>query len=379
MLKLFQPYVSEQAIANVARVLRSGQLAEGPEVELFEKEFEKATGLSNVVALNSGSSALELAYQLAGIEEDDEVITPVLTCTATNLPLVRRKAKIVWADIDRDLNINIEDVKRKITPRTKAIVFVHFGGNSRGLSELLDICRESGIYLIEDAAQAIGSTFWGKGDFSIVSLQAIKTITSGDGGILICKGDEDYIIAKKLRWFGYDRSEKQAKGDIDLDLAGYKYHMNDISAAIGRGNLMHLRTLVSHRRMIGEIYKQYGLFAHIWMAGGFTDDYDHLVTYMASNGIEIGQHHYRNDKYTVFGGRQKLTNGGKTHVCGTLGVHDADADSVNLCASCLTAVDKSNLPVMDELENKYFFVPLHAGVEEEDAHRIGILWMNLKK
>ena len=111
---------------------------------------------------------------------------------------------------------------------------------------------------------------------------------------------------------------------------------SNISAAIGRGNLLHLDELVAHRKALGEIYKSYGLFAHIWLAGGFTDDYIALKEKLAAEGYEIGQHHYRNDKYTVFGGRQSF-------------------------------------PMMDALENKYFFVPLHHGVTLEDAHKIGKL------
>ena len=168
MLKLFKPFISEESKVNVLRVLNTDFIAEGEEVKLFEQELEAKLGKKNILTVNSGTAALELAYELAGIEEDDEVITPILTCTATNLPLLHRKAKIVFADIDYDLNINIEDVKKKITDRTRAIVFVNFGGNSRGLAELVELCSARGIKLIEDAAQAIGSDYWGKADFTAV-------------------------------------------------------------------------------------------------------------------------------------------------------------------------------------------------------------------
>lgn len=333
MIKLFTPFVHDDAIRNVERVMRSGQLAEGDEVKQFEHEFSKKFDIQNVVALNSGTSALELAYELAKIGEGDEVITPVLTCTATNIPLVRRKANIVFADIDYDLNINVEDVKRKITEKTKAIVFVHFGGNNRGLAELLKL----GIPIIEDAAQAVGSGFWGRGDFTAVSFQAIKTLTTGDGGALICKYDADYIKAKKLRWFGYDRDMKQKMGDTDLQDAGYKYHMNNVSAAIGRGNLEHIYEVLVHRYNLARVYESYGMFANTWLAGAYTNDYDGLKNELAEHGYEIGQHHYRNDKYTLF----------KRY--------------------------KNDCPIMDELDGRYYFVPYHHGVTEDDAHAIGKL------
>lgn len=338
--KLFKPYVSWRAKWNVLKVLSSGMLAEGPQVKQFEHEFAHKFGLHNVVALNSGTSALELAYELAGLGKGDEVIVPVLTCTATNIPLVRRGVRVVFADIDKDLNISIKDVEKKITKRTKAIVFVHFGGNNRGLKEILSIGRERGITVIEDAAQAVGSEYWGKSDYTCVSFQAIKTLTCGDGGTLICKSEKDYKKAKRLRWFGYDREEKQKLGDTDLKEAGYKYHMNDISAAIGRGNLINLDRILAHRKRLAEIYRSYGLFAHAWLAGGYTANYEAMNSVYAGNGFEIGQHHYRNDKYSLF------------------------------------KQFKSKCLMMDAQEGHYFFVPYHHGVTEKQAHQIGQIYVS---
>ncbi len=318
--------------------LNTDNLAEGAIVKQFEQEFTEKFGLKNVLALNSGTSALELAYELAGIGEGDEVITPVLTCTATNIPLIHRKAKIVFADIDADLNINIQDVKKKITNKTKAIVFVHFGGNNRGLRDILEIARQKNIKVIEDAAQAVGSEYWGQSDFTCVSLQAIKTLTSGDGGFLVCDKREEFQKAKRLRWFGYDREEKQRLGDTDLLEAGYKYHMNNITASIGLGNLRSIDRVLKHKNKLMDIYSKAGMFANIWMCGGFTDDYTALKIEMEKAGYEIGQHHYRNDKYTLF----------KQY--------------------------KNDCPVMDFLDGKYFFVPFHYGVTESDARNIVKIW-----
>jgi dTDP-4-amino-4,6-dideoxygalactose transaminase len=336
MIKMFQPYVHQNAIDNVIRVLKSSQLAEGPEVKAFEQEFGAYFKKRNVVAVNSGTAALELAYELAGIKKGDEVLTPVLTCTATNLPLVRRGAVIKWIDTDYDLNIDIEDLESKITPKTKAIVFVHFGGNNRGLKECLHLSRRYKIPLIEDAAQAIGSPYWGVGDYTCVSLQAIKSLTSGDGGLLITRREDDSRRAKRLRWFGYDREEKQRLGDTDLLEAGYKYHMNDISAAIGRGNLSVIDDILSHRKKLKDAYEKNGISAHYWFAYAYADDTAKLKEYLKEKGVESGVHHYRNDKYTILGGRQKL-------------------------------------PKMDFIENKYLLLPLHMGMSVEDVEVIAQL------
>lgn len=332
-IKLFKPFVSWYAVWNTIQVLRSGQLAEGPRVKEFEEKFEQMFDLKNVLTVNSGTAALELAYELAGIGEGDEVITPVLTCTATNIPLVHRKATIVFADIDRDLNISVEDVKKKITPRTKAIVFVHFGGNNRGLQELLNIAREKKIILIEDAAQAVASSFWGKADFTCMSLQAVKTLTSGDGGLLVCKDRTLYKKGKRLRWFGYDREKKQKLGDTDLVEAGYKYHMNDVSAAIALGNLKVFDKILAHHRKLIEAYKEGGIMAHPWFAVVLSNKRDELKEYLKKHGVDSGIHHYRNDQYTIFGGRKSFPN-------------------------------------MDELESKYLLLPLHVGVSVADVKKI---------
>lgn len=343
MIKLFKPYVSYRAIYYVVRTLLGTQLAEGKMVKQFEKEFGEKFGKKHVVAVNSGTSALELAYDLAGIKKGDEVITPVLTCTATNLPLVRRGAKIVFADTDYDLNISIEDVKRKITKKTKAVVFVHFGGNNRGLKELKKITKERGIYLIEDAAQAVGSDYWGVADFTCVSLQAIKILTSGDGGILICRSKRDEETAKRVRWFGIDREKKQAGIDVDVKEAGYKYHMSDITASIGLGNLRSINKVIAHRKELIKIYQSYGLQSNIWLTRGDTNDYNTTKELFKKKGVEIGQHHYRNDKYTVF----------KKY--------------------------KNKCPVMDEIEGNYFFVPHHYGVSLSNAHKIGKLYELIRR
>jgi len=314
---MFKPYVSWRARWYVLKTLMGTQLAEGPVVKQFEYEFGKKFNKNNVVAVNSGTTALELAYELAGIGEGDEVITPVLTCTATNIPLVRRKAKIVFADIDYDLNINVEDVKRKITPRTRAIVFVHFGGNNRGLREIIELGKERKITVIEDGAQAIGSSYWGFADYCAISLQAIKTLTAGDGGFLLCPDPDK---AKRLRWFGYDRDLKQLRGDTDLTEAGYKYHMNDISASIGLGNLRSIDKVLRKREKLRNFYNAFpNVSCHAWLCFKF-GEYGH-------------QHHYRNDKYTLF----------KPY--------------------------KNDCPIMDEMEFNWKLLPYHHDITIKEARK----------
>lgn len=348
MIKLFQPFISEEARQNVQRVLSGTQIAQGPEVELFEQEFADKFGFEpwQIVSLNSGTAALELAYELANLDEYDHVISPVLTCTATNIPLVRRNVQMSFADIagPQSLNIDADDVRNKILDNTKAVVFVHFGGSSHSLEAIEELCIEEGIDLICDAAQALGSRLSKSARFSCISLQAIKSLTSGDGGILVCRDEEDAKLARKLRWFGYDRELKQKLGDTDLDVAGYKMHMNDISAAIGRGNLAHWDEIVAHRREINEAYIYHWNYGPLVSRGYIVDgiwnpqvtdmDYVKVKELATKAGFEIGQHHYRNDKYSIF-------------------------RSVY-----------SNCPNMDALGDNYFMLPCHMGMTLADAEMI---------
>lgn len=338
-MKLFKPYMSWRARWYAFKVLLGTQLAEGPLVKKFEEEFAKVYKLhpDSCIAVNSGTSALELAYELAGISKGDEVITPVLTCTATNLPLVRRGAKIVFADITDQLLLDPQDVKKRITDKTKAIVYVDFGGASNTLSEIVSIAREHNLTLIQDSAQSVGPFFRPLGDYVCVSFQAIKTLTTGDGGMLIV--NKDPLLARharQLRWFGIDRPRKQREGDVDIHVAGYKYHMNDLAAAIGLGNLRSLSVTLHRRARIAMVYFTSGLpiLPYPWLAILIHPKAKEIGEFLKTLGIETGQHHYRNDKYTVFGGRQY------------------------------------DLPMMDAIEDKYLLLPNHQGMSRLDALQI---------
>jgi len=342
MIKLFQPYVSPQARENVQRVLNTTQLAQGPEVELFEQEFAAKFGFEawQIVSLNSGTAALELAYELAELGEYDHVISPVLTCTATNIPLIRRKVQMSFGDIvgKQSLNMDVDDAENKILHNTKAIVYVHFGGSSYGLDLFEDLTEAHGLDLICDAAQALGAPLSKKARFSCISLQAIKSLTAGDGGVLVCRDREDAIKARKLRWFGYDRELKQRLGDCDLELAGYKMHMNDINAALARGNLAVWDDIVQTRKAINDTYSDFipeqNFIRGIWNPQVTGISYYKTKQIAQAAGFEIGQHHYRNDKYSIF--RSVYSN-------------------------CLN---------MNELGENYFLLPCHMGMTLADAEMI---------
>lgn len=354
---LFHPHMPASAPANALRVLRSRWIGQGPNVEAFEERFSTCfTRGRPSVAVGSGTDALHLAYVLAGIAPGDEVIAPVFTCTATNIPLLYIGAKVVFADVQTTtLNIDPDDVRRRITEKTRAIVCVHYGGLPCDMDELHGIADEHNLVMIEDAAHAIGAEYRGRrigelSSFTAFSFQAIKHITTGDGGMLVVDNEAVAAKAKRLRWFGIDRKAKQQGiWDNDIVEVGYKYQMTDVAAALGLAALDEFDQTLAHRQRLLAAYED-GLRGVPGLAfvGGSQRDRVHgawLCTVLAERsaelrsklhdgGIESGQVHYRNDRYSIFGGR------------------------------------RPDLPNMDAVEDRYLVLPLHTQMRVDDVHRI---------
>lgn len=356
-IMLFYPHVPATAIEAVTEVLKSRWIGQGPRVAQFEKEFqEKFAGGGRALAVGSGTDALHLAYILAGLKEGDEVITPVFTCTATTIPFLYMGVNFRFADVDPEtLNINVAHVRELVNEKTKAIVCVPYGGLPCDMDELMAIGQEYGIPVIEDAAHALGATYKGKkvgsiADFTMFSFQAIKHITTGDGGMLVLKDPSLATKAERIRWFGIDRSNKQ-KGNWENDITevGYKYQMTDIGAAMGLAGLHEFDHTLAHRQGLFQAYKK-GLREAdgIKLIGAEATDRTHaawlctalverrmdFMKKLRSMKIESGQVHYRNDRYSVLGGRQ------------------------------------DDLVHMDAIEENYIVLPLHMHMTEKDVEYI---------
>ncbi len=310
-------------------VLQSGWVSEGRLVKEFEGALATRLGLRNSVAVNSGTSALHLALSLAGIGPGDEVILPPQTFVATGMVILMQGATPVYADIQpKTGNIDPKSIRAKITPRTKAIIPVHWGGYPCDLNEIQAIAEEHGPTVIEDAAHALGATYRGKpvGDisrFTAFSFQAIKHLTTGDGGALCCCEEEDYLRALRCRWFGIDRSNAKTTrlGVRDyegISELGYKYHMNDVAAAIGLGNLEGFETALQRRQAIGAIYRrklaavpglslldcQNDRTHAYWIFTVIVERRDDFVRKMNERGIPTSVVDLRIDRNPIFGGQR---------------------------------------------------------------------------
>lgn len=336
------PYVPERAIEAVGNVLRSRFIGQGPLVDEFERQFEAKFGLpeGSAIAVNAGTSALELAYDLIGLGPKDEVITTPLTCTATNLPLVRRGCKLVFADISREtLNIDCIDAICKIGPKTKAFVNVHLHG--------IESAMPGEAETVDDAAQALG-IFRGA-RFTCYSFQAIKHITTGDGGMLVCADPKDAKEARLRRWFGIDRELKLANNWqpfkrrqilFDIKYPGYKFQMNDIAAAMGMVGLEEYDNILAHRAAIFGIYSEAGLSLvdgpvnKYGYACLLVENRDEFCASLAAAGIETNVMQVRNDLYEVF------------------------------------KPFRRHLPNMDWVEERYICIPLHNKMTLDDARYV---------
>ena len=357
---LFLPEIPKGALSELENTLDSRWIGEGPKVRKFEDRF-KQMFLNDFepLAVGSGTDALHLAYLLAGIRAGDEVLTPLLTCTATNIPLLYIGATPVFVDVNQDtLNIDVEDLERRITDRTKAVVVVDYGGIPNDYEALWKLCESRGLTLIADAAHSLGSTYRGVSvgqlaDFTIFSFQAIKTLTTGDGGLLSLKNEAERVeLGRRMRWFGIDRQSKsEGIWNNDIVEIGYKYQMTDISASLGLAALDSVTETVSVRN---EKFRAYEValngiegitvvgsadnedyFNAAWMFSILVEERrNDLVLSLREAGIESGQVHYRNDRYTIF------------------------ADS------------RGTFPSMDKIEDKYLVLPIHHGVTDQTIEKV---------
>jgi perosamine synthetase len=324
----------DEVLVAIREVLESGFVNEGQQVSDFQKALMGFLGVRYLVLVNSCTSALTIAYKLSGVGPGTEVITPAMTCVATNTPIVNLGAKIVWADIQPDTgSVDPADIERKITERTRAIVYVNWAGTPCDLEAIQAIGRRKGIPVIQDGAHAFGATWNGRpisdfADFTCLSFQAIKHLSSGDGGALICSDEQKFGLARKMKWFGYDRDAvKDEKGewkgqrwsaDILPNEVGYKFNMNNISAAIGIAQMKHIGALLNTHRSNAATYNeafrgseyikslripaqaQSSYWVYTCLYQGREESRDELIERLNAEGIAAGLVHLPNDMYSAF-------------------------------------------------------------------------------
>jgi len=342
-IPLFRVFIAPNATEITGKTLHSGFITQGPKVDAFERKFKDYLENPYTLALNSATSAHHLALHLLkkpagpnwpGLQKGDEILSTALTCTATNFPILANGFKIKWVDVDPATgNMDVRDLQRKITKNTKVIVFVHWGGTPAdldGVRKVQDYAESIFGFrpaVIEDAVHAMGAEYHGikigaldRGNIVTFSLQAIKHITTSDGGLLCLPSEELYERAKLLRWYGIDRKKRNNHKNKDFRLEsdvkeyGFKFHMNDWNASLGLANFPFLgKNLARHRanaRFYDEnlrntngirlIYPPNGALSSYWVYSLFVENNKpDFMEYMKNKGVFVSQVHARNDTHSV--------------------------------------------------------------------------------
>jgi dTDP-4-amino-4,6-dideoxygalactose transaminase len=371
-LQLFKVFMSNDVIEPLNNILLSGFITQGYQVEKFEEKLSEFFENKNVLTLNSATSGLTLALRLL-INKDDEtewpgfntnedyVLSPSLTCFATNAAILANGCKIKWVDTDNDTaNISIQDVRNKLNTNTKILYLVHWGGYPVDLDAIKILQEEHyskygyRFRVIEDCAHAFGAEYKNKklgnhGNICVFSLQAIKHLTTGDGGLIILPTIELYERAKLIRWFGINRDKrnynrKDFRMENDIQEWGYKFHMNDINATIGLYNLPYINGLLEKDRFNNQyLYenlqgidgiilfeKKSDRKSSCWLFSMKVNNKNNFIDKMKNYGIATSQVHNRND--------------------------------LNTCVEEF----KCNLPNITELEKELICIPVGWWLEKDD-------------
>lgn len=308
----------EQLMPILEEVLYSGMVAEGEYVYKFEKEFGRIFGLPNIVAMSSGTASLHIALLLAGVGVGDEVVTTAMTAEPTNTTILQVGAVPVFADVEPTTgNLDPVSVADRITTRTKAILVVHYAGYPADCVALRALADKHNIWLIEDCAHALGAqtkegVIGSIGDAAIFSFQAIKHMTTVDGGALSLRNSEHCAEAKRMRWFGMTKGVPRP--EVDITRLGYKYNMHNVAAAIGLQQLVQVNKLIDQHKDNGLFFNKSlanipGLapakvledsMPSYWLYTLISENSSNVEKILANIGVSAAKLHRPNHLHTLF-------------------------------------------------------------------------------
>ncbi len=327
-IQVFKPTYGEEEVEAVTEVIRSGWWGQGPKTAELETRFAEYVGAPFAVSVNSATAALHLSLMLLDIK-DAEVISTSMTFVSTNHAILYNGGIPVFADIDpQTLCIDPDDIERKITPRTRAIMAVHFGGQPCDLDRIHAIAEKHSLTVVEDAAHAAGSMYRGRmvgslSPLTCFSFHPVKNLATGDGGMITLRDPAWDKRLRKLRWVGISRDtwSRSDAGDVsqyswyyNVEELGFKYHMNDIMAAIALVQLKRLPVTNARRQAICQMYDE-GLKDLDWLklptmrseGNSSRHNYvvrmesrDEMMDYLRSKGIATGMHYIPNHLYDIY-------------------------------------------------------------------------------
>ncbi|MBK8021735.1 MAG: DegT/DnrJ/EryC1/StrS family aminotransferase [Chloroflexi bacterium] len=361
-IPVFTPFHGEEEIAAVAEVIRSGWWGLGPKTAEFEKRFAEYVAAPYAVSANSATAALHLALLVAGAE-GGEVITTPMTFVSTNHAILYNRATPIFADVEPDtLNIDPDDIERKITSNTRALLVVHYGGHPCDLDRIHELARQHNLIVIEDAAHAAGARYHDRpigalSPMTCFSFHPVKNLATGDGGMITLENEEWDARLRRVRWVGINRDTwVRASGDAaqyawqyDVEELGYKYHSNDIMSAIALVQLGRLNDTNARRRAISARYDD-GL-----------RDLEWLQLPVEREGVYSSRHNYvvRCDR------RDDLGNWLRQHRVAT-GMHYIP----NHLHAMYREYAREPLPVVEREWLRLLTLPLYPGLSDQDVDYI---------
>lgn len=361
MIKVSRGCLGEEELAEVKEAFDYGYFGMAYKVVEFEEQLKKFLGAKYVTATNTGTSALHLALDALGVGKGDEVIVPSLTFVASFQAISATGATPIPCDIYPDtLLMDIDDVKWRITSRTKAIMPVHYAGNPCDMDALMGMGKEYGIRIVEDAAHALGSYYQGKkigsfGDIACFSFDSIKNITCGEGGAIVCQDAELADMLAQKRLLGIDRkshtlsSWKERGWFYEVKTQGFRYHMSNINASIGLAQLKKIDSFISRRR---EICRRYdSVFRGIYPVSCLRINYDDVAPHI----------------YVI-----RIKNYYRDRLMGYLKNLDIET-GINYIPNHLHpfyANEGISLPETEKAYQEILTLPLHFGLSDDDITRV---------
>ncbi|PIN67764.1 MAG: UDP-4-amino-4,6-dideoxy-N-acetyl-beta-L-altrosamine transaminase [Candidatus Altarchaeum sp. CG12_big_fil_rev_8_21_14_0_65_33_22] len=370
MRNKFLPYgkqsIDKDDISEVDKVLKSDWLTTGPKVSEFEENFCRYICCKYAVAVNSGTSALDIAVASIGLKKGSEIITTPFTFVATANCILYNNLKPVFVDIKKDTyNINPDEIKKKITSKTKAIIYVDYAGQPCDISEIIKIANENNLYLIEDAAHACGAEYKNKkvgnfADLTEFSFHPVKHITTGEGGMVTTDNKELYEKLKLLRNHGIDKDAttrfgKDASYAYDMKLLGRNYRITDFQCALGISQLKKLDDFIKRREQIVKIYDEE--FENI----------DEVTTPYVKTNIKHAWHIYTILLYEKIN-RDKFFNLMKAKNIG-VNVHYIPIYKFSYYKENFNFNDK-DFTVTEDVFSRIITLPLFQGMNDEDAYDV---------
>lgn len=362
------PEIDDEDIDAVVSVMRSGWLTTGAKARQFEQEFAAKVGARYAVALNSCTAALHLALEAIGLQEGDEVLVPTMTFAATAEVVTYFKAKPVLIDcLPTTLNMDPELIERAITPRTKAVIPVHFAGQPCEMTRILEIARRHDLRVIEDAAHAFPASYKGKaigsiGDYTCFSFYATKNITTGEGGMVTTDDPDQADRIRRMSLHGLSRDAwkrytNQGSWYYDIVAPGFKYNLTDMAAALGLTQLHKAERFWKTRERYAALY-----------AKGFRD-LPEITPLMIHDDVQHAWHLYviqldldrlRISRQAFIEGLQQKQIGCSVHFI-PLHLHPYYRETGHY--------SRADFPVASQAFDRMVSLPLYSKMSEEDVHR----------